>query len=88
MNYEDAKRILDRHKEGNHEYSMLTINRALCFTGDIVQDPVRLACEVGKYERLERIHMAQGEGIRRDSVIQGNQKRFGKDNEVTDEVTE
>jgi hypothetical protein len=43
-----------------------------------------MACEVGEYKRLERIHMAQGEGIRRDSVIQGNQRRFGKDNEVTE----
>ena len=84
MTYEDAKRILDRHKEGSHEYSMLTINRALCITGDIVSEQTRMACEVGEYKRLERIHMAQGEGIRRDSVIQGNQRRFGKDNEVTE----
>lgn len=84
MTYEDAKRILDRHKEGSHDYSMLTINRALCITGDIVSESVRLACEVGKYERLERVHMAQSEGTERDSVIRGNQRRFGKDNEVTE----
>lgn len=84
MTYEDAKRILDKHKEGSHEYSMFTINRALCLTGDIVSESVRLACEVGEYKRLERIHMAQGEGTERDSVIQGNQRRFGKDNEVTE----
>ena len=84
MTYEDAKRILDRHKEGSHEYSLLTINRALCITGDIVSESVRLACEVGEYKRLERVHMAQGEGIRRDSAIQRNQERFGKDNEVTE----
>ena len=84
MIYEDAKRILDRHKEGIHDYSMLTINRALCITGDIVSESVRLACEVGEYERLERIYVAQGEGIERDSTIQWNQRRFGKDNEVTE----
>ena len=84
MTYEDAKRILDRHKEGSHEYSLLTINRALCITGDIVSEQTRMACEVGEYKRLERIYVAQGEGIRRDSVIQGNQRRFGKDNEVTE----
>jgi len=84
MNYEDAKRILDKHKEGSHDYSMLTINRALYLTGDIVSDSVRLACEVGKYERLERVHMEQNEGTERDSVIQWNQRRFGKDNEVTE----
>lgn len=43
-----------------------------------------MACEVGKYERLERVHMAQGEGTERDSIIHGNQRRFGKDNEVTE----
>jgi hypothetical protein len=84
MTYEDAKRILDKHKEGSHEYSMLTINRALYLTGDIVSESVRLACEVGEYKRLERIYVAQGEGVRRDSAIQGNQRRFGKDNEVTE----
>ena len=84
MLYEDAKRILDKHKEGSHEYSLLTINRALYLTGDIVSESVRLACEVGKYERLERIYMAKSEGTERDSVIQGNQRRFGKDNEVTE----
>jgi len=84
MNHEQAIAILDKHKEGSHEYSMLTINRALCITGDIVSESVRLACEVGKYERLERIYVAQNEGTERDSVIQGNQRRFGKDNEVTE----
>lgn len=84
MNYEDSKRILDRHKEGSHEYSMLVINRALYLCGDIVSEQTRMACEVGEYKRLERVHMAQGEGVRRDSAIQGNQRRFGKDNEVTE----
>ena len=84
MTYEDAKRILDRHKEGSHDYSMVTINRALYLCGDIVSEQTRMACEVGEYERLERVHLAQGEGTERDSVIQGNQRRFGKDNEVTE----
>ena len=84
MNHEQAITILDRHKEGSHDYSMLTINRALCITGDIVSESVRLACEVGKYERLERVHMAQSEGTERDSIIHGNQRRFDKDNEVTE----
>jgi hypothetical protein len=84
MTYEDAKRILDKHKEGSHDYSMLTINRALYICGDIVSEQTRMACEVGKYERLERICLAQSEGTERDSVIQGNQRRFGKDNEVTE----
>jgi len=69
MTYEDAKRILDKHKEGSHEYSLLTINRALCLCGDIVSDSGRLACEVGKYERLERIYVEQSEGTERDSII-------------------
>jgi len=87
MNHEHrqvANSILDKHKEGSHDYSLLTINRALCITGDIVSESVRLACEVGEYKRLERIYVAQSEGTERDSVIQGNQRRFGKDNEVTE----
>ena len=39
MNINDANLILDRHKEGTHVYSMLTITRALYITGDIQQEP-------------------------------------------------
>jgi len=61
MTYEDAKRILDRHKEGSHDYSMLTINRALCITGDIISEPTVMACEVGNYTRLEGVRLEQSD---------------------------
>jgi len=32
---EQANKILDRHKEGSHAYSLLTITKALYLTGDI-----------------------------------------------------
>ena len=35
MNHEEANQILDRHKEGSHAYSLLTITKALYLTGDI-----------------------------------------------------
>lgn len=35
MNIEQANRILDRHKEGSHAYSLLTISKALYLTGDL-----------------------------------------------------
>ena len=35
MNLHQANTILDRHKEGSHAYSLLTITKALYLTGDI-----------------------------------------------------
>ena len=35
MNLFQANQILDRHKEGSHAYSLLTITKALYLTGDI-----------------------------------------------------
>lgn len=35
MNLQQANKILDRHKEGSHAYSLLTITKALYLTGDI-----------------------------------------------------
>ena len=35
MNTNQANKILDRHKEGSHAYSLLTITKALYCTGDI-----------------------------------------------------
>ena len=35
MNIDQANKILDRHKEGSHAYSLLTITKALYLTGDI-----------------------------------------------------
>ena len=35
MNIQEANKILDRHKEGSHAYSLLTITKALYLTGDI-----------------------------------------------------
>ena len=35
MNHKKANQILDRHKEGSHAYSLLTITKALYLTGDI-----------------------------------------------------
>ena len=42
MTYEKANQILDRHKEGTHIYSMLTISKALFLTGDISDEPPAL----------------------------------------------
>jgi hypothetical protein len=48
MNLDQAKKILDQHKEGSHAYSLLTITKALYLTGDI-----------GAYEELRGEGMAQ-----------------------------
>ena len=56
MNLEQANRILDRHKEGSHAYSLLTITKALYLTGDL-----------GSHEELRSEGMAgevQGESLR------------------------
>ena len=53
MNINDANLILDRHKEGTHVYSMLTITRALYITGDIQQEPESFGSD-GKNTRMER----------------------------------
>ena len=56
MNVEQANRILDRHKEGSHAYSLLTITKALYLTGDL-----------GSHEELRSEGMAgevQGESLR------------------------
>lgn len=42
MTYEQANQILDRHREGSHIYSMLTISRALFLTGDLPDEPETL----------------------------------------------
>jgi len=42
MNLEQANQILDRHREGSHAYSMLTISRALFLTGDLPDEPQTL----------------------------------------------
>ena len=56
MNVEQANHILDRHKEGSHAYSLLTITKALYLTGDL-----------GSHEELRSEGMAgevQGESLR------------------------
>ena len=45
MTYEQANQILDRHKEGTHIYSMLTISKALFLTGDISDEPEPLGMD-------------------------------------------
>ena len=48
MNLQQANTILDRHKEGSHAYSLLTITKALFITGD-----------VGTHEELRSEGLAQ-----------------------------
>lgn len=48
MNLEQAHRILDRHKEGSHAYSLLTITKALYLTGDGTHEELRGAEMVGE----------------------------------------
>ena len=60
MNINDANLILDRHKEGTHVYSMLTITRALYITGDIQQEPESFGSD-GKNTRMEGTRMDESE---------------------------
>ena len=60
MNINDANLILDRHKEGTHVYSMLTITRALYITGDIQQEPESLGSD-GKNTWVEGARMDESE---------------------------
>ena len=56
MNLHQANQILDRHKEGSHAYSLLTISKALYLTGDL-----------GTHEELRSEGMAReisGESLR------------------------
>lgn len=45
MNLEQANQILDRHKEGSHVYSMLTVTKALFITGDVLREPEALGLD-------------------------------------------
>ena len=56
MNLFQANQILDRHKEGSHAYSLLTITKALYLTGDIG------AHEELRSTRLDQEIFGEGEG--------------------------
>ena len=60
MNINDANLILDRHKEGTHAYSMLTITKALFITGDISEEPGTLGTD-GKDTWMERAQLVESQ---------------------------
>ena len=59
MNLIEARRILDRHKEGTF-YSPATINQALGLTGDLPEES-EMACTPGQTKGVEGIRMGRCE---------------------------
>lgn len=59
MNIDQAKRVLDEHKE-RQCHSMLTVNRALFICGDLREMDESLF-EIGEEPRLERTHLVESE---------------------------
>jgi hypothetical protein len=61
MNLDQAKRVLDEHKE-RQCHSMLTVNRALFICGDLreMDDQLFTACEK---PRLERTHLVDSQRL-------------------------
>ena len=60
MNLQQANLILNRHKEGTHAYSMLTITKALFITGDISEEPETLGTD-GKDTWMERAQLVESQ---------------------------
>lgn len=61
MNIDQAKRVLDEHKE-KQCHSMLTVNRALFICGDLREMDESLF-EIGKEPRLERTHLVDSQRL-------------------------
>ena len=61
MNIDQAKRVLDEHKE-RQCHSMLTVNRALFICGDL-RDVDESLFEVGEEPRLERTHLVDSQRL-------------------------
>jgi hypothetical protein len=61
MTHNEAHKILDRHKEGQH-YSLITINYALQLTGDL-PEKFKLVLEDGIKPRLESLCLASNSRI-------------------------
>ena len=61
MNTDQAKRVLDEHKE-KQCHSLRTVNRALWLTGDLreMDDPL---FEIGEEPWLERTHLVDSQGL-------------------------
>lgn len=59
MTHEQANQILDRHREGSHIYSMLTISRALFLTGDLPDEPEALGTH-GEDYRVQEPCLVEG----------------------------
>lgn len=62
MTHEQANQILDRHREGSHAYSLLTITRALFLTGDIPNEPPALGAD-GEDSGVQEPCLVESEGI-------------------------
>lgn len=58
MNLQQANQILDRHREGSHAYSLLTISKALFLTGDLREEPTTLNLD-GKETRIQEPCLVQ-----------------------------
>lgn len=63
MNIDQAKRVLDEHKE-RQSHSMLTVNRALFICGDLreMDDPM---FDIGERAWLESPHLVDSERLGR-----------------------
>lgn len=60
MTHNEAIKILDRHKEGEH-YSLITVNHALQLTGDLSGN-IEILCGVGAEARMESLCLERNSG--------------------------
>ena len=60
MTHNEAIKILDRHKEGEH-YSLVTINYALQLTGDLSEN-IKTLCETRSEARMESLCLERNSG--------------------------
>ena len=61
MNIDQAKRVLDEHKE-KQCHSLRTVNRALFILGDL-QELDEPLFEIGEAPRLERTHLVDSQRL-------------------------
>jgi len=74
LNYFEAHQLLDQHREGIHDYSILQVTTALWLTGDIdfLSEATRSFGNDGKNGWSEGPCLAQSEGTRQTGIFPRN----------------
>lgn len=66
MNKEQARQLLNEHRDGIVDHPIIAVTRALWVCGDLARTPQKYhqpPVEYGFYQRIQSSHMAQGERV-------------------------